>query len=99
MRNANSSVKSRLNMKVLFLFSLVAAQYNRDFNLRDLFLLSKSNQLTLDEFKQPNTIYEENQRIKPLTGSAEYQNTKTEYFNESPLFKELLKISPEVYLF
>ena len=86
-------------MKVLFFFSLVAAQYNRDFNLRDLFLLSKSNQLTLDEFKHPNNIYEENHWTKPLTGSAENQNTKTEYFNELPLFKELLKISPKVYLF
>ena len=77
-------------MRVLLVISFVVAQYNRDFNLRDLFLLSKSNQLTLDELEHPEYIYEGDAQ-KLLDGSVENQNSKYEHDNQLPLFKEALK--------
>ena len=77
-------------MRVLLIISFVAAQYNRDFNLRDLCLLSKSNQLTLDELEHPEYIYEGNAQ-KLLDESVENQNSKYEHDNQPQLFKEALK--------
>ena len=77
-------------MRVLLVISFVVAQYNRDFNLRDLFLLSKSNQLTLDELDHPGYVYKGDE-LKLSDGSVENQNPKYEHDNQLPLFKEALK--------
>ena len=77
-------------MRVLLVISFVVAQYNRDFNLRDLFLLSKSNELILDELDHPGYVNEGDER-KPSDGSVQNQNSKYEHDNQFPLFEEALK--------